>query len=223
MKSIWRVNPDGSLYWPSVAAREAEKKLGVTDVMYPLLAKNPSTGKYVPNDVEINAHYAQDISHHFGYRIYYDPSWDSDINGGSIATKTIAAARDVGVYFKGVMWDIEYHYCDQIIIDCIDTWRRAFPKGPIAWTMEPFQSGWITPELVAKVNNDVNMIVCPQNFYGNMIPAGIRNGKDVRQDLIAKGFASNRVKFMYDAAKSIPSTWDGCILGEETLPSYNLP
>jgi hypothetical protein len=227
MKSIWRVNPYGPQFWPSDTAREAEKKLGVTDLYEPLLRKDGATGKYVKNDLQVNPQYAKDISGHFNYRLYYDPSWDSDINAASIVAKTANAYNLVGGYCKGVMWDIEYHRCDDLIIDIIDAWRAVYPKGPIGWTMEPWQGGWMTTPLVNKINSDVNMVVVVQNFYYNMSPAGTRiiNGKvmDARQDLIRRGFASNRVKWFYDGAKSIPSTWDGCILSEETLPSYNLP
>lgn len=219
MKSIWRTNPNGPLYWPSQNALDAEKALGITDVFFPLMKKNVETGKYVFNDIEINTKYRQDISTHFGYRIYYDPSWDSEIHAPMIVGNMHDAVMSVGGV-KGVMWDIEYHHSSDLIIEVITLWRQKHPTGPIAWTMEPFQAGWMTDAVVSKVNHDVNMVVVPQNFYYNMDPAGIRNGKDVRQELIVRGFASNRVKFFYDGARSLPSTWDGCILSEETLPTY---
>lgn len=225
MKAAWRENPDGSKYWPSEAAREAEKALGVKRVYYPLLKRNQVTGYYTFNDIMMNAQYAKDISTHFEFGIYYHPeAWDGDRNAVSIVNKMDNAYQLCGgsSVVKGMMWDIEDHYTNDRICAIVALWRQKHPTGAISWTMEPFQGGWMNQKVVDCVNHDTNMVVVVQNFFGDMSPAGMRSGITPKQELINKGFASNRVKEFYDGklVNQWKDNWDGCILSEERLPTY---
>ena len=224
MKGIWRENPYGSKYWPSEKARDAEKAIGVARIYYPILRKDPSTGYWVQNDIQINESFARDISTRFEFGLYYHPeAWDGDRNAQSIVNKMDHAYQVCGgsSIVKGVMWDIEDHYVNDRVCAVVSGWRAKHSTGPIAWTMEPFQAGWMNQALVNCINSDTNMVIVVQNFFGDMTPAGTRNGVTPKQELINKGFASNRVKEFYDGSKPIPTNWDGCILSEERLPTYN--
>jgi len=216
MKGIWRTNPYGDAYWPPWKRMH---DLGVTDFYVPALMYDPTIGKFVKNKNEITVAYKEGVrSQGFGYRIYRDPSWNSMIDAGSIiqAAANDIAAAGIGEYIP-YMFDIEYHAPD-LIADVLEGFRARFPKGPVSWTLEPFQGGWFTPRLVNVINKDPNLVVVPQNFYGNMTPADpTTGGQKVRQNLIDQGVASNRVKIFYDGSCYIPSDWDGCILGEETI------
>jgi hypothetical protein len=224
VKSIWRENPNGSTYWPSVNAREAEMMLGITRIYYPILRKDELTGYWIHNDIEINQQFAKDISTRFEFGLYYHPeAWDGDRNAISIVNKMDHAFQLCNPYVKGVMWDIEDHFVNDRVCAIVDLWRGKHPTGAIAWTQEPFQAGWMNDNLVKKVNSDTNMVIVVQDFFGDMTPAGTRNGISPKQELLNKGFAANRVKVFYDGKRvnEWKNNWDGCILSEERLPSYN--
>ena len=214
MKGIWRTNPAGGPDFPDW------KKLsdrGVTDFYVPAMAFDPSTGKYVRNKRQVNPTYRRDVLTKTGYRIYRDPSWNSILDGqvlADVAFGDIVTAS--GGEYVPYMYDIEYH-SPKIVIDTIKAHRRYWPKGPVAWTLEPWQAGWFTDELVDVLNNDINLVVVVQNFFGNMTPAGTRNGKTPAQELLGVGISTNRVKVFYDGQKPMPSNWDGCILSEERI------
>lgn len=215
MKGLWRTNPYGDAYWPPWHKMH---DVGVTDFYVPALMWDPTIAKFIPNQNEITSAYKAGVeSQGFGYRIYRDPSWTSLTDSTSIVQ---AAANDilkagVGAYVP-YMFDIEYHN-PTLIKEVLMKFRNRFPKGPLAWTLEPYQGGWFTQDLVDVINRDPNLVVVPQNFYGNMIPADPSGGQAVRADLLSKGIATNRVKLFYDANRTFPSNWDGAILGEETL------
>jgi hypothetical protein len=221
MKSIWRGNPYGSRYWPSEKARDAEKALGITRIYYPTHMFDPAADAFVPNTLQMTSQYCTDISTRFEFGIYeHTDGW------GLPATATAIVSR-MDYYFKkcgnvkGVMFNIELHNINQLIIDLITLWREKHSTGPIAWAMEGFQGGWMNKVMISKVNDDPNMVVVPENFDGNMNPLAPRNGVTPKQELINLGFASNRVVEFYDGAKPLPANWNGCILSEERLPSYN--
>jgi len=218
MKGIWRANPNGPT-WPPW---EKLKNRGVTDFYVPARKIDFTTGKYVKNDLQLTPAYRSGVqSQQLGYRIYRDPSWDSIFDPSVLveaAASDIAAVQHEGEnIYVPYMFDIEYHDAS-FVAKTILGFRQRFPRGPLAWTLEPFQAGWFTNGLVEVLNNDINLVVVVQNFFGNMAPAGTRNGKTPRQELLDIGIAANRVKVFYDGSKPIPSGWDGCILSEERLP-----
>lgn len=214
MKAIWRTNPYGAADFPDW------KKLsdrGVTDYYVPALMYDPTTGKYVRNTRQINAQYRKDILTRMGYRQYRDPSWTSIID-----PKVLAFTAENDIYtvssteYTPYMFDIEYHD-PAFVAKTIQAFRTLFPKGPVAWTLEPWQGGWFTPALVDILNRDINLVVVVQNFFGNMSPAGTKNGLTPAQELLRVGISTNRVKTFYDGAKPMPNNWDGCILSEERI------
>lgn len=188
--------------------------LGVTDFYEPALVKDPTTGKYVRNLSQLSDAYKAGVnSQGFGFRVYRDPSWDKNTDPIKLATQAATDMAEGGI--SGYMFDIEYHD-PEFVRKTILEYRRWKPSGPIAWTLEPHQGGWFTPELVKVLNNDVNLVVVPQNFYWNMSPysGGINS---LRDDLINRGVKSSRVKVFYDGSFPLPSNWDGCILSEERI------
>jgi len=212
MKGIWRTNPVGDAYWPPWKAMHDR---GVTDFYVPALKFDITTGKWVKNINEITAAYRAGVnSQGFGYRIYRDPSWESITDPVALARKAVTDMEVGGV--AGYMFDIEYHDPDFVRRTIIE-YRRWRPSGPIAWTLEPHQGGWFTPELVQTINSDVNLVVVPQNFYYDMREYDKPPYDNLRNDLINQGVKSSRVKVFYDGAKFMPSDWDGCILSEERI------
>jgi len=223
MKTIWRENPRGSKYWPSEKARDAEKALGITRIYYPTHMKDPNTGKFVENTIEMNAQFCTDISTRFEFGIYeHTDGWGLPATAQAIVDRMDKYFKMCGKV-KGVMFNIETHNINDLIINIIALWRQKHPTGPIAWAMEGFQGGWMNQAMINKVNNDTNMVVVPENFDGNMNPLAPRNGVTPKQELIKLGFASNRVKEFYDGklVDQYKASWDGCILSEERLPTYN--
>jgi hypothetical protein len=222
MKSIWVTNPAET--WPNwTKVRDA----GCANIYFPTRKFVPDTGKYIRNDRQMAGSYRAGVQSQdsavagqkFEYRLYRDPSWDSIYNPQTLAS---SAQNDIFTVLQGpgyipYMFDIEYHSA-QFCLDTFKAFRAKFPKGPVSWTLEPFQGGWFTKELINWINNDINFVVIPQDFYYNMTPAGTRNGLNPRQELVAYGISSNRVKTFYDAAKPIPAGWDGAILSAERLP-----
>src|SRR6476469_1732222 len=180
MKGIWRTNPaEGPAFpdWTKLSAR------GVTDFYVPALSYDKTTGKYVPNTRQVNPTYCRDILSRMGYRIYRDPSWDSTHKPEELVAKALMDVREVvDMGYVPYMYDIEYHD-PSFVIKTIKAHRLVFPKGPVAWTLEPWQGGWFTPELVDVVNRDPNLVVVVQNFFAGMQPAGTRNGETCDQEL----------------------------------------
>ena len=186
---------------------------GVTDFYVPSYMETPQG--YAKNVGEVSPAYkAGVISQGFGYRIYSDPYWLRITDASLYANNCADEVAKVGGV-AGYMFDIEYHNND-FVIQTIKEYRKRVPKGPIAWTLEPHQGGWFNKALVDVLNHDINLVVVPQNYYGDMTPypAGI---PALRNDIISRGVATNRVKVFYDVDRGIPPGWDGCLYTEEDL------
>jgi hypothetical protein len=216
MKAIWRANPYGATWppWDKLNSR------GVTDIYFAARKIDLDTGKYVRNNLQLTPAYATGVrSHNLGYRIFRDPSWDSISDPVVLvdgAVSDILAVDPSGGYVP-YMFDIEYHN-PAFVAETLRRFRQKFPRGPVAWTLEPLQGGWFTADLVKVLNNDPNLVVVPQAFYGNMAPADVPPYSKLKNDIVSRGVKANRVKVFYDGAKSLPPDWDGCILSEERLP-----
>jgi len=211
MKGIWRTNPGGDAMWPPWKKMHDR---GVTDFYVPSLVDTAAGWK--PNKNEVNPAYKAGVnSQGFGYRIFSDPRW---IGYTDPAVYAKACADEVGLAggVQGYMFDIEYHN-PSFVKNTILEYRKWVPKGPIAWTLEPHQGGWFTQELVNVLNNDINLVVVPQNYYGDMTPYDVAPYTNLRNDIINRGVKPARVKVFYDVNKPVPSDWDGCLYHEEGL------
>jgi hypothetical protein len=213
MKGLWRTNPGGDTFWPDWV-KLADR--GVRRFYVPALLRE-STGKYVPNYAEISAVYANGVrSHNLEYAPYRDPSWLSTTSATELVTQALEDIQQAGGVVNSYMFDIEYHTPD-FVEEVLKKFRAAHRTGPISWTLEPFQGGWFTKNLVAAINNDINCVVVPQAFYSGMQPADNPPYTKLKADITSRGVKANRVKVFYDGARPLPIGWDGCILGEETL------
>jgi len=213
MKAIWRANPYGPK-WPPWDKFRAK---GVTDIYFPTRRLEFSTGKYIRNDLQLYFDYKQGVeSQGFGYRLCRDPSWDSIFDPIQLVSSAVSDIRSVSTGYIPYMFDIEYHNPDYVETT-FKEFRKVFPKGPVAWTLEPFQAGWFTDSLIDTLNNDINLVVVVQNFFGNMAPAGKRNGRTPAEELLDAGISTNRVKTFYDGQLALPAGWDGTILSEERI------
>jgi hypothetical protein len=213
MKGIWRTNAAGSPTWPNW---KKFHDLGVSDFYVPALYYDANLAKFLPNKYQLSSAYRAGVnSQGFGFRIWRDPSNTSELDPERFA-KACSDDMDLVGGVAGYMMDIEYHD-PEFVRRAILAFRTYKPKGPLAWTMEPFQGGWFSDALIDAINNDTNFVCVPQNYYGNMKMATAYPYTALKADLTSKGVSSNRVKVFYDVALTIPGAWDGCLFAEERL------
>jgi hypothetical protein len=215
VKACWVANPDGPFFpdWDKL------KRHGVGRIYF--AARHFTNGAWVDNDKQINSDYRQTVNAQgFVYGIFRDPHWDSISDPGLLASLANDDLIRAGIRTSGVapyMFDIEYHDA-HFVAETIRLWRRLRPTRLTAWTLEPNQGGWFTDELVSRINGDPNLVVVPQNFYGDMTPFDTPSAVNLKTNLINRGVLKGRVKVFYDGSKLLPTDWDGCILSEERLP-----
>jgi hypothetical protein len=121
-------------------------------------------------------------------------------------------APGTGNSFPKVQFDIEVHDA-AVVRDCIKRWRQLRPTRDTSWTLESFQAGWMTDELVQTVI-DNGIRVVPQYYTGDMRPFA----QDIaKQNLVRRGYPEALVTGMYDAAH-LPINWDGYAFIQGRLP-----
>lgn len=185
------------------------------------------------NDIQLNPTFYNDVvKNKFQYGIFRVTSWDNAKLYGDAGTLASTANEDINAASGGnkyaalpYMFDIEQHD-PAFILATFKAYRKLRPTRRTAWTMEPHQGGWMKnylvngqPVLVDFINNDPYFFLLPQLFYGNMSPA---NQNDVRNDLLAAGFKSEKILFFYDsttktASQWKSSDWSGSLLDAEHL------
>jgi hypothetical protein len=120
----------------------------------------------------------------------------------------------------GMIADIEalWRRTSVYVVSWLRAWRVLRPTRRTAWTTEPFQGGAISDGLAALVNSDVNLLVVPQLYFGNMAPAV---ESQVAMELIQtdgrRPIRRDRLRCYYDAAR-LPAAWDGFAYDEAKLP-----
>lgn len=113
------------------------------------------------------------------------------------------------------MLDYEQHDPEWIAA-WLRAWRHVRPTKRTTWTLESHQGGWFTPELVALINRDVNLIVLPQLYNGAMQPPGVSmDGLDAVLDLVFYGVDPFRIQGFYDA-REIPLWFRGFLFTLES-------
>lgn len=218
MKGCWIANPEGAPAWPDWD-KLIRNEVGRVYVMARMTDPDDRTQK-IDNDRQVSEAYRLGInSHHLAYGIARDPHWDAITDPQMLANLANAdvlrakADRAVCPY----QFDIEYHDA-HFVAETIRLWRKLRPTRLTSWTLEPFQGGWFTKELIDRINNDPNLVVVVQNFFGGMQIADPTPGAaNLRRDLTSRGIKPDRVKVFYDGARGLPVGWDGCVLSEERL------
>ena len=114
--------------------------------------------------------------------------------------------------FPKVQFDLEKHD-PEMIAATFRRWRELRPNQDTSWTMEPFQSGWMSPEFVSAVLA-ARVRVVPQLYLGNMQPAA---ADMVLRRMLQAGFPENIISGFYDAA-ALPAGWDGFAFTQGRLP-----
>jgi len=211
MKGIWRTNPGGDAYWPNWVRLHT---YGVTRIYFPLYRYDVPTARFVLNDTgELTPEYVAGVrSQGIEYATYNCWNWvNSYSNPVVMANEAVEIMNSLGT--TAHMFNDETHDSDRILI-LLKAFRTKRARGPISWALEGMQGGWFKKSLVNWINGDTNCVVVPEAFLGDMVPLPINK---VRANLIAEGIATNRVKVFLDASKPLDSTWDGCLLSEETL------
>ena len=236
MKAIWKTNPQDTWpNWTDIA------KAGCDRIYFPMLKEVFENGQLIGfeiNDRECNPAHRSDVgSQHFQYAEYRDPHWNRILKdsqgqwhslGGIQQADDLIDAVDMDLKRVGTtlincpyMLDIEFPYRDPVwLLKVFKGVRGLYPRGPLSWTMEPGQGGWIGKNsaqaraLVNWINRDVNFVVVPQTFGGNMEPYG---WLATRADMKSTGIAMNRIKLFYDAQMPRPTGWDGCLFHAERL------
>lgn len=155
-----------------------------------------------------------------GYAVgtYWAWNWYPDIN--AMCDAVIAHTKQVRVSNSNpkIQIDIEAHD-PEMVITAITRIRTVFRNQDLSWTMESFQAGWITDELV-KCIDDNNVRVVPQ-YYVDPEKDGMPDPDDhaalikeqVAQDvsmkqLVLRGIPIQSISGFYDAA-TLPDGWDG--------------
>lgn len=141
----------------------------------------------------------------FQVGIMRDPHWHDD-SPAVLASKLSSDLVRLGTTNKqcAVIADIEVH-SPRYVLDFIHAWRVVRPTRETSWTLEGFQGGWFSPELVNAINADVNIMVIPQAYTGNMTPQDL---DQVRADTLVRGINCARYRAFYPR---LPGNgyWDG--------------
>jgi hypothetical protein len=150
----------------------------------------------------------------FEVGVMRDPSWDG-ANPIQLAETLNADVIRLGSNAKqcAVMADIELH-SPGYVLSFITEWRKLRPTRPLAWTLEPYQAGWFSRDLVDKINADPNLIVLPQLYFGDMTP---QVESLVAMDVQSAGVSRDRVRCFY-GLKNAVKAWDGCLYDLINLP-----
>jgi len=211
MKGIWRTNPKGDALWPNwVALRSA----GITRIYIPLYYYDPSIAKFLLNTAEVSPDYRYGVnSQNFEYGLYSCWNWISAYSNPKVMAQEMCDMMDSVGGVAAVMYNDETKSPNRIL-GLLNSHRAIKPHGPISWALEGMQGGWFTPPLVNWINSDTNCVTVPESFEGDMTPINVGQ---VRTNLINAGIVAPRVKVFLDASKPRISTWDGCLLSEETL------
>lgn len=157
----------------------------------------------------------------WGYdsRIAYDPTWDGYSHPPDWYPDYMKKRRTALGTPLGLMYDVEHH--DPAFILALLARSKAIMGGVnTIWTLENFQAGWFTPELIAFINSWPQLKVAHQNYKGNMQPQA---GDTAARDLTKKGILEDRICAFYGLRDEnhvpvrIPSWWDGILY----LESWN--
>jgi hypothetical protein len=110
-------------------------------------------------------------------------------------------------------FDDEWHGSPRIR-SLLAAWRTVRKTRETGWSFEPFQGGWIDDNLVRIINDDRNLILYPQLYYGGMEPC---SEGAVWKDLLVRKILWTKLRRTYGAISSIqtrapyllPDRWDG--------------
>jgi hypothetical protein len=116
----------------------------------------------------------------------------------------------------GAMFDAEAHEPDAIVA-MLRGWRQLRRTRYTIWTLEPFQAGWFTPELVSTVNLDEHLLLAVQQYgdlagdelYPAWAPAALdelEHGAGIRRERLTSFIG---VK----AGQQVPYGWAGILYG----------
>lgn len=159
------------------------------------------------------AYLAQWVARQKTVGVYAVSSWPSLSGGGQeFAEKVSARLSPISPNIPKVQLDVEQHDA-QFVIDAITRWRELRPIQATSWTMEPFQVGWMTQELIDLVIRE-RIRVVPQYYLGNMAPVAADRAA---LEFVKRGVPASQVSGFYDAA-ALPIAWDGWAFTQGRLP-----
>jgi hypothetical protein len=98
--------------------------------------------------------------------------------------------------------------------------RQLRNARSIVWALESMQAGWFSPELVAFINQDANLLVAPEFYDGKMAPIAPDRA---RQDLLDAGLLPERISGFhglrdeYGVKRVVPGWWNGLLYVENKL------
>jgi hypothetical protein len=213
MKAVWCDALNGS--WP---AWDKFRKYGLARIYVSALeTKKDGTSRL--KELVDGIH-----SQGFEAGLYRDPHWTG------LSAKDLAATAHTDLLSAGAkyraqqcayLFDTEYHD-PGYLLDLISAWKALRPTREWAWTLEPFQGGWFTKELVDRVNSDDFCTVIPQTYLGGMEPC---SELAVISDLVTNrnfvwnyGVAPTQIASFYDGIRGAPERMDGIIFTDGRLP-----
>lgn len=209
MHAVWCDPLNGS--WPDWAKF---RKYGITRV-YVDAREQKKDGSSRLKELVDGIH-AQD----FEAGLYRDPHWTNLSSGalGAQASKDLTAA---GATLQGqqcaYLFDIEYHDA-RYVLEAITAFKKPRPTREYAWTMEPFQRGWMSETLCNKINWDQYATVIPQLYFGGMEPCSERAVVDnLTVPVNGVWIEESKVKAFYDGKIGAPAGMDGCIFTSDRL------
>jgi hypothetical protein len=106
-------------------------------------------------------------------------------------------------------------------------WRVIRPGKQTSWTLESYQGGpytWMTRELVSIINTDINLIIVPQLYTGDVSinvdsASAERDLRHMRySDGTLGGINENRIQFFYEADNYPEVGWRGWLFTSRSLP-----
>lgn len=163
------------------------------------------TVAFAANDLTVSEALIDSWRRVFSVAIYRAQNWD-DAAPDELADELSLDVQRLGGDTKQ-LWahvDIELHD-PAYMVAFLAEWRQRRSLRPTWWTLEGFQGGWFTPELLNAIRQDDHLALLPQAFEGDMTPL---DPDGVRANLVNCGVPRSKVAVCYDAAR-LSEWWDG--------------
>ena len=205
----------GGAYVPDLAKAQAK---GITELTFeaddPALRSNPA---------EAIKLFAALRAKGYKIRIMRDVGWPS--SGGTPAAIAKALSDDITLYGGGgpgepslaqlsAMYDGEVPHNSTFHLAVINEFFRLRPGRSLVWTLEALQAGWISDELVARINGTALLTVSPQCYYGDMTPL---YPMFVIQNLVSRGIALEKIQ-PFLRADRLDIGWYGIAYDHAKIP-----
>lgn len=174
-----------------------------------------------------------------GVGLMRNPDWPRD----TLSDRDVATALHEDLVEKGfgtntgpdscwAVFNNERQGSDKILT-MLKRWRELRPTRKTIWSPMCFQGGWFSKELVDFINNDLNLLACPQAYVNDMRP-GTDPEYDpmypayapaVIEDLARVGVRRDKIILFLDATRhEISYGWEGILFGFNALdPSPPMP